>query len=50
MKEKGGNSFLGPGGSIHCGVRNNFNVSLDGGLHRKDGMNYEAPPIEKTVV
>jgi hypothetical protein len=36
IQEKGNNSFCGAGGDLHCGVRNNFIESEEGGLMRKD--------------
>ena len=41
---KGGNSFLGAGGTIHVGVSGDFNET-DNGLERKDGVAVAAPAI-----
>ena len=42
IKEKGSNSFLGSGGSIHVGVGTDF-IDMDDGLARKDGATVAAP-------
>jgi hypothetical protein len=35
IQAKGGNKFLGSGGSIHCGIGNDFKFTEDG-IERKD--------------
>ena len=51
IQAKGDNSFIGSGGSIHCGVDADFEVSKEGGLNkaggliRKDRRRIQAPPV-----
>ena len=45
IKAKGDNAFVGGGGSIHVGVRDDF-VASDDGMVRKDGKVIPAPAID----
>jgi hypothetical protein len=43
IREKGNNSFCGAGRDLHCGVRNDFIESEEGGFMRKDKKHIAAP-------
>jgi hypothetical protein len=42
IQAKGDNEFLGSGGNIHCGIRNDFKFTANG-LERKDKKTISAP-------
>jgi hypothetical protein len=43
IREKSNHSFCGAGGDLHCGVRNDFIESEEGGLMRKNKKHVAAP-------
>jgi hypothetical protein len=42
IQAEGDNKFLGSGGSIHCGIRNDSNLQKNG-IERKDKKTMSAP-------
>jgi hypothetical protein len=42
IEAKGDNTFLGAGGNIHCGIKNDFKET-DNGIERKDKKTISAP-------